>query len=91
MSRSRKHTPCIHYAKRVHGMKRVFNKRIRRMGLDDVPSNAAYRRLNETALDDDWRHVGETYAQHRRWHETYRPEDDETQMRYTYYRWHLGK
>ena len=57
MSRSYKHVPCAHFVRRHGGMKRLFNKRERRLGIDAVGSHGAYRKANETWDDDDWRVV----------------------------------
>lgn len=48
--------------RRHRGMKRLFNKRVRRMGIDDVPSFGAYRKANKTLDDDGWRAVRHTLS-----------------------------
>ena len=67
MSRSCKHVPCCHMVCRNKGMKRLFNKRVRRMGIKEVPSYGAYKKVNETWYDD-WRAVGWSMERHRGFH-----------------------
>ena len=57
MSRSYKHVPCAHFVRRHRGMKRLFNKRVRRLGIDVVGSYGSYKKVNEIWDDDDWRVV----------------------------------
>lgn len=91
MSRSCKKVPCVHIVTRHKGMKRAFNKRIRRMGIDEVPSFGAYRKANEIWDDDDYRVVGETYTEYRRGHLLREPCASEDEMRRKYYRFNLAK
>ena len=57
MSRSYKHVPCAHFVRRHKGMKRLFNKRVRRLDIDGVGSYGGYKKANEIWDDDDWRVV----------------------------------
>lgn len=64
MSRSYKHVPCAHFVRRHRGMKCLFNKRVRRLGIDGVGSYGAYRKANED-WDDDWSVVDHTLDRYR--------------------------
>ena len=65
MSRSYKHVPCAHFVRRHGGMRRLFNKRVRHLGIDGVGSYGAYRKANEIWDDDDWRVVDHAHDRYR--------------------------
>lgn len=62
MSRSRKKTPCCHVS-RMHDrwFKKLFNRRVRKAGLDDIPDGNAYRKMNKSWCIDEGKYVGVTY------------------------------
>ena len=57
MSRSYKHVPCAHLVRRHKDMKRLFYKRVRRLGINGIGSYGSYKKANEVWDDDDWRVV----------------------------------
>ncbi len=83
MSRSRKHTPSCNVVKPDGAFKRFFNKRLRKMPLDAIPSGGAYKRLNESWMIHDWREVGPSFVNYCK---LYERDPTDPEVRYGYER-----
>lgn len=91
VSRSHRKTPCSHVSP-IHGKyKKLYNRRLRRLGFDEVPDGNAYRRMNQSWNIDEARCIGTSYQAYRdsclRWGDFL----DEETCRNEYEKYHLRK
>ena len=91
MSRSYKKTPC--YQDNA-GMKKIFNRRLRRSSkCQDIPSGKAYRKMNETYNQCDYKYREIDYNTYKKnmksWYRHYGGEYGERDE--AYWRWLIGK
>lgn len=69
MSRSYKKTPC--YQDNC-GMKKIFNRRLRRSSkCQDIPSGKAYRKVNETWNQCDYKFGWNSYNDYKKYMESF--------------------
>lgn len=98
MSRSRKKTPSCHVIAKHSGIKKVFNRRLRRNfvvdeyeGVSPIPDGNAYRRMNESYDIDDYHDVGLTFEEFCTCQIARGTFVDEKASRQDYERWYLRK
>lgn len=88
VSRSYKKSPVCNIVKPDGSYKAIFNRRIRRKHLLDVPSGNSYRKLNESWYIHDWRSWCGTFEQYS---VRYRQCHDDEPSYSDYKRWYLSK